>query len=55
MIEVSYLRNIYGNLPNSQLLIIIYIDKLISLTSKLQKYQTNYKQSNDILAQNSKS
>ena len=49
VLDVCFLIAEYGQMQNSQLLVLGYIDKLILLTQKLLKYQTSYKTGSDIL------
>ena len=44
---------IYGQIPNSQLLVIGYIDKLIYLVDKMKTKQELYKQSTEIITNSS--
>ena len=51
--DVNDIKSVYGQLPNSQILVIGYLEKIITLIKKLHKCQVDFKQSSDVLAKES--
>ena len=47
--EVDQLRHLYGNLSNSQLLTLAYLDKMIALVHEHEKCHIDFKKSTEFL------